>query len=593
MRDRHRRRRRHREEHAGQVDAGGRARRLAEVEVLDEQGRHDLHRDRQARTPAAVRRGSAIASSDRAGAAAWRRASDAVVRAALEAACWAGVAACAAFDAAGDGVAVLRGDQHHPLEAHLGQAEGPEGGDGPPPEVDLPPAMAEPGRGRGGVVVVVPALAARDERQPADVAGRVVVGAPAEAVADRVHGAAEAEVEDRVGEGGDQAPDRAEQHDQHADAEAEADEGVVEHVPVPPVGRHVLGVAANRLRVAGLAPVQGGVGELDPDPAEQLGRVRIALHVGVGVVLAVDRHPLPGLDADGDPHDEPEGEGQRRPEPDGPVGGGAVQVDRRGQVGELGDGETHEHGGEGLGKGQHRHRCHPIAYRQVGRERVIRPRLARCRQARRRDRVGEPTVSEHPSTREAILAEALHCFAEQGYDGTSLNDIAAGVGIRRPSLLHHFPSKEALYLEVFERSLSDWFVRVETASPAPNWSAGARSSTSSPAASASSRPTPTSCGSSGGRPSTAGPTSASTWPPSCGRCSIGASPTSRREMAAGTFRHHDPDQLLLTGYGALLSYFSDAPFLGGLLDADPLAPEVLDARLDHLLTFFRAALVAN
>jgi AcrR family transcriptional regulator len=53
-------------------------------------------------------------------------------------------------------------------------------------------------------------------------------------------------------------------------------------------------------------------------------------------------------------------------------------------------------------------------------------------------------------TRTALLQAALACFAERGFDGTSIRMIANRA--RRPlSLLaHHFGNKEGLYLEVFK-----------------------------------------------------------------------------------------------------------------------------------------------
>lgn len=48
------------------------------------------------------------------------------------------------------------------------------------------------------------------------------------------------------------------------------------------------------------------------------------------------------------------------------------------------------------------------------------------------------------STKERILEEALTLFSEQGYDGTGIDEIAAHVGIKGPSIYKHFKSKEEI-----------------------------------------------------------------------------------------------------------------------------------------------------
>jgi AcrR family transcriptional regulator len=55
-----------------------------------------------------------------------------------------------------------------------------------------------------------------------------------------------------------------------------------------------------------------------------------------------------------------------------------------------------------------------------------------------------------------VVAEATRLFAARGFDGTALQDIADAVGVTKPAVLHHFPSKEHVREAVLGAILAHW-----------------------------------------------------------------------------------------------------------------------------------------
>jgi len=85
--------------------------------------------------------------------------------------------------------------------------------------------------------------------------------------------------------------------------------------------------------------------------------------------------------------------------------------------------------------------------------------MARAAETRRRTRSQIEKESR-------ILAAALEVFAQSGFAGATLDEIAAGAGMSKPNLIYYFSSKEEIYRAVLGRTLETWLEPLIALDPA-------------------------------------------------------------------------------------------------------------------------------
>jgi AcrR family transcriptional regulator len=190
------------------------------------------------------------------------------------------------------------------------------------------------------------------------------------------------------------------------------------------------------------------------------------------------------------------------------------------------------------------------------------------------------------STSDRILVTAMDAFGTRGYDGTSLDDLARELGIRKQTILYWFPSKEALLEAVVDRCADevggrllrglehaeDGFGRVEAmvramfrlAARHPSMLGFLREVTR------------------------LGPPASTRLLMRLGPLIDRASAFLEAEMDAGRMRRHDPRLLLLAAYSMVTGMATEVDVLRAFGEEPTLASLV--RRRDELLSLLRAAL---
>jgi TetR/AcrR family transcriptional regulator len=192
-------------------------------------------------------------------------------------------------------------------------------------------------------------------------------------------------------------------------------------------------------------------------------------------------------------------------------------------------------------------------------------------------------------TRQRVLDVALASFGTRGYEATSLDALAAELGVRKQTILYYFPSKEALLEAVVDRSADELSSVLERtlARAGQGWErveALVRSVFRLAAR----------------RPELLGLLRevSRLGPPWATRVTDRLDPLVERargfleaEMDAGHMRRHDPRLLLLTAYSMVIGVATEAEVLRAV-GGEPTLRAMIRRR-NELLSFLRSALLVE
>lgn len=193
------------------------------------------------------------------------------------------------------------------------------------------------------------------------------------------------------------------------------------------------------------------------------------------------------------------------------------------------------------------------------------------------------------STSDRILHAALASFADRGYEATSLDALAKGLGLTKQSILYWFPSKEAVLEATIAQSATDLSNALESAlqTAGAGWDR-VEAVVRSVFRLAARQPELLGLLREVGR---LGPPAATQMMAALDPLVERASSFLEAEMDAGSMRRHEPRLLLLTIYSTVIGMVTEVEVLRAMGE-EPTARSLVRRRAD-VLDLLHSALVVD